>query len=156
MGLSKQLYFFSGAICSTDTQAHRRRYIDATKDAYDPFEAQLIRGLKTRGAAIRDYGLSLGYFAPLINGNLATHSVYDKVYFEILGTHDALLYIFPGGENRPFSDDYSVRISAVTPVNNSTESERHANEMRDMKEWMQNTHKENLHRIDLGYCNYDE
>lgn len=155
MTLAKQLYFYTGSVYPVKDHIRRAHYIDNTKNAYDPFETLMVKGKNTRGCVIQDYGLTIGYFAPLINGDQHTHNVYDQVYFEILGTHDALLYIFPGGNNQPF-DDYMIRIREVTPMGLSEQSDYHAKEMQRMKEWMVNIHQENLHRIDMGYCEYDK
>lgn len=155
MTLAKMLYFYTGSVYPIKDHIRRARYIDTTENAYDPFEGRLLKGKNTRSRAIQDYGLTIGYFAPKIDGNLCTHNVYDQVYFEIVGTRDALLYIFPCGSDL-LLDDYAIRIREVTPMWKSERIDHHIEEMQRMKEWMQDIHQENLRRINMGYCDYDE
>lgn len=155
MTLAKMLYFYTGSVYPIKDHIRRARYIDTTENAYDPFEGRLLKGKNTRSRAIQDYGLTIGYFAPKIDGNLCTHNVYDQVYFEIVGTRDALLYIFPSGSDL-LLDDYAIRIREVTPMGKSERIDHHIEEMQRMKEWMQDIHQENLRRINMGYCDYDE
>ena len=152
---SKQLYFFRGSVYPSDESSRKRHYADAVKELYDPFVELLSKGLNTRGKAIQDYGLTLGYFAPLIAEDPRTHNVWDELTFEILGTRDALLYIFPGGKNLLFDEQYVVTTRNVQPMDISGRSEEHEYSLRDLQEWMRDIHAENLRRIALGYCDGD-
>lgn len=155
MLLAKQLYFYSGSIDTVNTDGLKTDYADAVRDVYNPFESLLIKGKSVRSVAIQDYGLTVGYFAKVIPDDLDTYSIYDPLHFEILGTHDALLYIFPGGNTQPF-DGYKIRIRDVIPMGLTEESDYHAKEMQRMKDWMRDIQQENLRRIDAGCCDCNQ
>lgn len=152
----KQLYYFKGSISPSDGNFRNCRYIDVTKKLYDPFVALLSNAQNTRSRTIQEYGLTIGYFAPLTTENRRTHNVWDEISFEILGTRDALLYIFPRGKNLLFDDEYSIRLNGIQPMNTSEDSEGHEASLRNLQKWMRDIHAENLRRINMGYCDYDE
>lgn len=155
MLFAKRLYFYSGSIVLVNADGLKTDYINAAKHVYDPFECLLIKGKIVRSEAIRDYGLTIGYFTKVMPDDLDTYSVWDPLRFEILGTQDALSYIFPDGDNRPFNG-YEIRIQEVTPMELSEESDYHAKEMRRMKDWMRDIHQENLLCISMERHNHDE
>lgn len=155
MLLAKQLYFYSGTILTINTDGVKTDYADVVKHVYDPFESLLVKGKSVRSVAIQDYGLTVGYFSKVMPDDLDTYSVYDPLHFEILGTHDALLYIFPGGNIQPF-EGCMIRIREVIPMGLSEYSDYHVKQMRMMKDWMQDTHPENLRRIGMEHYGCDE
>lgn len=158
MLLAKQLYFYSGSIISVGTDGLNTNFVNAVRHVCRPFEYLLIKGKIVRSEAIRDYGFTIGYFAKAIPDkpdDLDTHSPCDLLRFEILGTHDALSYIFPEGNNRPFNG-YEIRVQGVIPMGLTEESDYHAKEMLRMKDWMRDIYQKNLVYVSMGRCDHDE